>query len=187
MFGAAGHGFKLNASVSEADVRAFEERHGVTLPDDYRGFLLNIGNGGAGPYYGIFKLGEMDDNFGYVAWQANSHFVGLLSTPFPFTEQWNDVAGRPDPDDVGEEEYERQLDAWEKHYFMPIDGAIPICHLGCAMWVWLVVSGPERGRVWIDDRASDNGIRPVVGKADERLTFGGWYQAWLDEALAQLE
>lgn len=56
VIGADGHGFIVNAPLAEADVRAFEQRHGIALPADYRGFLLHVGNGGAGPYYGIFKL-----------------------------------------------------------------------------------------------------------------------------------
>lgn len=184
VFGADGHGFELNTPLREADVHAFEERHGITLPDDYRGFLIKFGNGGAGPYYGVLKLGEMDDNFGFAPWLDG--FVGSLSTPFPFTEAWNDLTGRPYPDRITNEQYEHDLDAFEKHYWRPIDGATPICHLGCAMRVWLVITGSERGHVWLDDRASDNGISPVLGKNGERLTFGAWYQTWLDEALTQL-
>lgn len=184
VFGANGHGFILNTPLTEVDVRAFEERQAVALPADYRGFLIEVGNGGAGPYYGLFKLGEMDDNDGSAPWLEG--FVGSLAAPFPFTEAWNDLTSRPYPDRISNEQYERDLDAFEKQYWKPIDGAFPICHLGCAMRVWLVISGPERGHVWLDDRASDNGISPVAGKNGERLTYGAWYQVWLDEALAQL-
>jgi hypothetical protein len=33
------------------------EKHRVTLPKEYRTFLTSLGNGGAGPFYGILRLG----------------------------------------------------------------------------------------------------------------------------------
>jgi hypothetical protein len=91
-------------------------------------------------------------------WRASS---GRSPRLFPLTEAWYDLTGRHYPDRISNEQYERDLDAFEKHYWKPIDGAFPICHLGRAMRVWLVVSGPERGHVWLDDRASDKGLSPA--------------------------
>jgi SMI1 / KNR4 family (SUKH-1) len=58
LFGAGHHRYELNPGLSEAEVAAFEGRYGVQLPEAYRHFLLSIGDGGAGPSYGIFKLGR---------------------------------------------------------------------------------------------------------------------------------
>ncbi|WP_442802772.1 SMI1/KNR4 family protein, partial [Streptomyces sp. CB01373] len=44
--------------LSEAEVRSFERQYGVTLPRDYRGFLMTVGDGGPGPYHGIWSLSE---------------------------------------------------------------------------------------------------------------------------------
>ena len=68
IFGAEGHGFKLNPPLKEFDVAAFEEKHHIRLPDDYRQFITEIGNDGAGPYFGVFPLGYMDDAFGVAPW-----------------------------------------------------------------------------------------------------------------------
>ena len=45
-----------NPVLTETQVAAFECEHGVGLPEDYRGFLLRIGNGGPGPGYGLMPL-----------------------------------------------------------------------------------------------------------------------------------
>jgi len=58
VFGAGEHEFKLNPPRSEAEVTAFEAKHGIRLPGDYRQFIAEIGNGGAGPYYGVSQLGH---------------------------------------------------------------------------------------------------------------------------------
>ena len=50
VFGANGHDYKLNPPLPVSVIEAFEQRHGVSLPEDYRRFITEIGNGGAGPY-----------------------------------------------------------------------------------------------------------------------------------------
>jgi hypothetical protein len=83
-------------------------------------------------------------------------------------------------------------EAWDKvleeHYWIPhiMNGAISICHIGCALRQWLVVSGDQQGFVWDDFRADDAGIAPVIDSAGKPLTFAHWYMSWLDERLRKL-
>lgn len=56
VFGAASHRYELNPTLSESDIREFEAKHDVSLPPDYRWFLEEVSNGGAGPSYGILPL-----------------------------------------------------------------------------------------------------------------------------------
>ena len=67
-----------------------------------------------------------------------------------------------------------------------VNGAIPICHQGCAYRNWLVITGPEAGNVWEDLRADEKGLLPVKVKRKRRATFLGWYDDWLQEAVAKL-
>ena len=53
MFGADHHQYRLNPPVPESFVRNVEEKCGFTLPSDYRRFITQVGDGGAGPDYGI--------------------------------------------------------------------------------------------------------------------------------------
>lgn len=180
--------YECSAVMTEAEVREFERAHGVRLPEEYRAFLMCVGKGGAGPGYGVFDLGECDEGFDFLAWHEGDGFVGSLRLPFPHTAAWNDLAGMPDDalSETDEAAYERQRAAFEAGYFAPLDGAIPLCHLGCALRQWLIVSGPEAGHVWEDRRADDEGLSPLQTRGGERVCFYMWYRAWLDEEMGKL-
>lgn len=188
VFGANSHGFKLNPPLNEREVIRFEEKHRVRLFGDYRRFITEAGNGGAGPYYGVFPLGYMDDGSGFAPWDKSQSIVGDLAAEFPYREAWNDLTGRP-PDELAvtnEQEYEQQMNAFEARYFAPqlMNGAFPICHMGCALRVWLVITGKQGGLLCRDGRADYTGLSPIVLKDASPANFSGWYMEWLEEALA---
>ncbi len=187
VFGAESHGFEVNPPVKESVIARFEAKHDIELPEDYRLFLTEIGNGGAGPYYGVFKLGEMDNSFSYSRWKADDGFMGVLSEPFPHTKAWNDVPLFPEEQD-DEDAYEADLEAFDAVYWNSknVNGAIPICHQGCAYRNWLVVTGPESGNVWEDLRVDHKGLIPVKVKRKRRASFLVWYNDWLQQAVAKL-
>lgn len=56
VFGAARHEWTLAPPLTRAALDGFERKAGVTLPDDLRDFLLELGASGAGPYYGLAPL-----------------------------------------------------------------------------------------------------------------------------------
>jgi hypothetical protein len=187
VFGADVHGFRLNPPLPEVDVTAFETVHNVSLPYDFRQFLTDLGNGGAGPFYGVFPLGKMDDNFGLQTWQEKDGFVGILSEPFPFGEEWNDISSQPSAElaDRDESEYDRQMDVFQRAYWdgSLVNGAIPICHEGCALRIWLVLTGAQSGYLWEDRRSEYRGLQPLRLADGSPATFTGWYDAWLNDCL----
>jgi SMI1/KNR4 family protein SUKH-1 len=188
VFGADEHGFRLNSTVSEPEVLAFESTHRVSLPLDYRQFLTSLGNGGAGPFYGIFPLGKMDDNFSLHSWRERDGIIGDLSEPFPFATEWNNISPMP-KDDLGlrdQAEYDRQMGAFDSTYWDSslVNGAIPICHEGCALRVWLVITGNQAGHVWEDGRSEYTGLKPLRLNDGSVATFSGWYVEWLESCLA---
>ena len=185
VFGAEAHGFDLNPELNEPVVATFERAHGVQLPSDYRAFLTSIGNGGAGPFYGVFPLGKVDYNFDLRDWGKGD--IGVLSEAFPFDEEWNDLSARPDDDliDRDEDEYWKQMEAFESTYWSValINGSFPICHQGCALRILLVVNGDQAGYLWDDRRSEYGGIKPVRLADGSPATFSGWYGEWLDRCL----
>jgi len=98
-----------------------------------------------------------DDGFDLCTWESGG-LIGNLSKPFPYVTAWNlpesfwNVEPDPAPDTPLEEE-DRLWEAWDKvlteHYLNPaiMNGAIPICHQGCALRKWLVIKGDQRGFV----------------------------------------
>lgn len=193
LFGSNGHRYRLRLPLPGSAIEACEARHGIVFPEDYRHFITAIGDGGAGPSYGVFPFGQHDGLHDLDAWEGG-HLVGDLSQPFPHATAWNLPASFWDggPDFFPETETEMQhklMEAWdrelEEKYWDPslMNGAIPICHLGCARRQWLIVNGPQRGYVWGDDRADSNGLYPIEDGSGEQMTFSGWYLSWLHQAL----
>ena len=189
VFGADTHGFHLNPLLSEAEAAAFERDHNVLLPPDYRQFITRIGNGGAGPFYGIFPLGSMDHGFDLRPWKENDGFVGTLSKPFTFKHEWNDLSAMPQDDLLKRDadEYDRLIERFDRTYWSSdlVNGAIPICHEGCALRIWMVVAGEQAGDLWEDRRSEYKGLRPVRIDNGASATFYKWYAEWLDNCFAK--
>jgi hypothetical protein len=163
ILGAASHRYRLEPTLDGRAILAFEAEHRISLPEDYATFVCCIGNGGAGPGYGMFPVGRY----------ADQTTAGDLAAPFRHRERWND-------DDLSEDDY---------HADSLVDGALPINHLGCGMISLLVLNGPERGNLWLDDRGSSGGIAPYLSATTDphsRIDFARWYMEWLHESLARV-
>ena len=178
-FGSDTHKYKFNFCLTEDAINSFEKSFSITLPNDYKNFLTQIGNGGSGPAYGFFPL--QDWNF-----ELDITSKDFLSTEFPYIDKWN-AAPDFDTDNADYTETE-EFQKWEAEYYSNrhITGSLRICHYGCAIYYLLIVTGKEAGHIWVDDRASDYGIYPATSKATgERMTFIEWYDEWLTESLNQ--
>lgn len=81
VFGSRHHAYRFNAPMSPRQVEEFEAAHGVLLPTAYRRFVTELGNGGAGPYYGVRTLEPK---------------LPELLLPFPF----NEATTLPDDDEA---------------------------------------------------------------------------------------
>lgn len=162
--------YRVNIPLSEPEILGFERLHAITLPTDYRDFLLTMGNGGVGPGYGVEKLGQAYD----VDWSENPGLVGVLAAPFPHAHAWN---VKVDPALLIEDQYRQQDQYWHSRQ---VEGALPICHYGCNKRGILIVTGSERGHVWIDDRADWMGLYPDRSSSGERVTFLEWFRSWVE-------
>ncbi|MCL2714882.1 MAG: hypothetical protein FWD68_09945 [Alphaproteobacteria bacterium] len=87
VFGSEEQGYRLGPPLSEVELTAFEAVNGVRLPDAYRYFLATVGDGGAGPFYGLEPLSSL----GRDALGCD------LSRPFLLTAATEDFSEEPLP------------------------------------------------------------------------------------------
>ena len=177
-FGSKQHKYLFNKTKSEKELIDFEKRNKIKLPIDYRGFLMEIGNGGAGPYYGL----EPIEN-GLFADLNYKHKSDLndLSKPFPHTEHWNLDFG-----EVTEENEDEYLEQKDEEYYQNkwVNGVLRVSNLGCGVSMNLVVNGKEYGNLWVDDRFNEQGIYPnPYNENRDRMIFIDWYENWIDNEL----
>lgn len=194
MFGSIGHRFRLEPVLSPAELAELEAQIGIRLPQEYRTFLLTVGAGGAGPAYGVFAVQREDGRWRWTGDGADLADWSRLAEPFP--------AQGPDPtvveqllkdcpeeegfDDI--EDFDSAYEDWDRRWGEVMwnpertVGAIVICHLGCADRQWLVISGPERGRIWSDSRVDQVDLAPLRTEHGRPVTFARWYLDWLAHA-----
>lgn len=172
VFGAKDHKYELNPCLTEFEIKSIENFTEIPFPEDYREFLLKIGDGGAGPHYGIYRINKA----------INFNYKDYYSFPFPFEKFWDELN---DPEElvqqlVHNEYYRDEFNDEDYEDDNYIRGAIPICAEGCGHMTMLVISGKERGNMWGDSRCSSGGIYPLSSINKTRLSFIEWYEKWLD-------
>lgn len=128
VFGAWSHEYRLAPPCPATRLAAWEARVGVTLPCVYRRFLAEIGDGGAGPCYGIAGLVDVDE-----------HQLERLRRPSMLPP--NCTEG----DDW--EKVEAALPAGSR----ATDGTMVVGYSGCLIFACLVVHGRNPGAVWVDN------------------------------------
>ncbi|MDF1699393.1 MAG: SMI1/KNR4 family protein [Saprospiraceae bacterium] len=176
-FGSSRHKYELNRPVSESEILFFEKRNSIQFPNEYRNFIKRIGNGGAGPYYGLERI----ERGKYADLDLGDRGEEIdLSQPFPFKEKWN-----LDNEQFTDENGEFRHDLKDKEYYKPdwSNGMLRIANFGCGVSINLIVNGEEFGNIWVDDRCNGQGILPFQSNNKKRIQFLDWYEQWLDDSL----
>ncbi len=162
-FGAYSHRYRLSAPANEEMLQRFEEQYQIRLPEEYRDFLKLVGNGGAGPYYGLYGVEAQEKDL------HNSRTYRVQPDPVIYPkmsdEDWDRVAD-PEGRRKGEEVH-------------PYVGILPIGSQGCTLMTGLVLKGPYRGQVVYYDE--DFCGKPFFVR---EKGFLAWYERWLREVIA---
>ena len=193
VFGASSHKYHLNPPVSEAEVLAFEEKYGVSLPEDYRAFVQTIGDANAqkldtmaGPYYGLYAFGTQVNDLVYAQTETYLKAPCALS-PHMTQEEWEALSSpllTDEEEDEGFENYEQEEDKTqtEEDYTRQcgkvFGGLLPLGSQGCAYYHALVLTGPYAGRVV---NVNWDLLQPTFAF---ETNFLDWYERYLDEVIS---
>ena len=183
MFGASKHRYRLNSPLKESFVHRIEEKYGFTLPEDYFRFITKIGDGGAGPAYGINPFIDFiienktyNKNYPYVDKYIES-YRHSLAKPFTPRQMMSDEV----------EDYAiATIKAYEQNpenYFIyetsddndlcDTNGFFVLGTHGCQWDFGLITAGEKRGQIFDTDNEGAYGF--VAASFDE------FYQNWLEE------
>lgn len=150
--------------LSETEICEAEAELGIAFPDQYRAYLLRRSAGGA-----VNRLRRSVAGWG---WQGDSDTnYDLLTTAFPHPDSYRAEeeeldARTPSADDYPDESaYRAAWQQWDAEYEVfqerKTSGAVFIQDNGCGFATLLVVTGPLRGSLWFDGRASCDRILPL--------------------------
>ena len=177
--GIKNHRFRVEPPFPEMEVATFEKQYGISLPSDYRAFIMSVGSSGAGLYYGLLPLTQATEHLGcddeamckqkLGALSCLSEKLNLYGSDKPFMDEWLVEVGG-----VNWKERRYGSESWD-----PFQGTIAICDQGCSYYAVLVLNGPQRGAIWnIELHLSPPMKSPYSGFLD-------YYEDWLDRMLAK--
>ncbi|WP_407572520.1 SMI1/KNR4 family protein [Deinococcus altitudinis] len=163
-FGARKHRYRLGPPLREAQIQAFEQQYALQLPQDYRTFLLTVGNGGAGPSYGMASLQDL-------GWEGLQRPFTPPSTFAAFEEEDICEDGVLLLCDHGCEQYSALVVRGDEfgQMFLLAEGWTPETPRWTDLWLL-------HHRNWIA------AVEALYGEYERlpRRTFSQWYRAWLE-------
>ena len=158
-------------------VRAWEAEHVLELPEPYRTFVAEISNGtrsSPSAPHGLLPLGQLP-----VSWHHWEAECWLSPEPFDGTALRKPAAPFP-----LEEEWQWEYDYYDHGQHSPLlhsiyqHGSILLgSNRGREFWI-LVVTGPQRGRVWW---LGDGCAAPYADSGEEaepEVDFVSWLLDW---------
>ena len=122
IFGANKHRYRFQPVATAQEVAQVQATLGVSFPDSYLQYLTKLGNGGAGPDYGIYSLDEMQRHSQHLLHQP------LLGQPVLHPdmtlEEWREITS-------GFEDA-AESDEYDAFFGWLLQGALVLGTQGCA-------------------------------------------------------
>ncbi|MFF8232203.1 SMI1/KNR4 family protein [Streptomyces caelestis] len=164
------------APLSEAEIREAEAELGIAFPDQYREYLRQQDADGA-----VNHLCRSAAGWG---WHEDSDTnCDLLTTAFPHPDSYRVYedeldAREPLKEDFSDHNtYKAAGEQWGAEYEVfqerKTSGAVFIQDNGCGFSTLLVVTGPHRGSLWFDGRATCDQILPL-NLGGQSVSFTDW-------------
>jgi hypothetical protein len=178
VFGANRHKYYLSETISFEEVISFERKYSVQLPECYKSFVLQVGNGGksyadsgAGPFYGIYPFGKNVDELLYED-AARCLGKDCILYPKMTDEYWKSLTGKVENVNLSDKRYEDDLGT-------VFSGLLPIASQGCTYLSAIVLNGEHKGRIVNLD------IDMQKPSFAFESNFLDWYERWLDEVISR--
>ena len=168
VFGASSHKYQFAPPIDMKEVLAFEQKHDIKLPENYVRILTELGNGGPGPYYGLYPLSRIETDYSdHIG--SDITFLDASLTP----EIWKQTMQGLDCVDA-----EEQYDADMRRV---VANAVVIGTQGCTYDMLLMCGGSEIGKIINIDWNLDEEIPPKF----THMTFEEWYLGFFREVAAK--
>lgn len=200
-FACWGHAHLFNPVLPLEELEAWEELTEVTLPEDYRTYLTQLGNGGAGPAYGLYPLSlfsdkttqflrrpciyseDQEEKFQdvvrrFVHWYSMDDDWSLYLEYFPDTPSWKDQRWQNEHRKEWGDELDRLID---ENIDFPLTehGQHQITNEGCSGDIYIILNGTHRGYV----HCSTTDCDPDLAFPEPR-TFASYRDRWLRNTFA---
>ncbi|WP_235033034.1 SMI1/KNR4 family protein [Streptomyces sp. WAC05374] len=152
------------APLSEAEICEAEAELGIAFPQAYREYLLRPSAGGA-----VNRLRRTAAGWGWHGDSSTNYDLLTLAFPHPDSYRADEEeldAREPLEDDYPDRDaYQEAWNQWDAEYEVfqerKTSGAVFIQENGCGFSTLLVVTGPHRGTMWFDGRATCDRILPL--------------------------
>ena len=142
---------RYNPPLPLEEIEAFEKRYGFKLPEEYRKFLLIVGDGGKMiDGFNLLKLSELEID------EEN------IKNDFPLDDAW-----------IWEDDEDNDEEDDDKIGKVFVNGNIALIDIGCGMTWRIIVSGKLAGEMW---SLCGEGAAPC----HPRRGFLDWFEFWLD-------
>ena len=184
VFGSREHKYLVNPVLAESEILSFEEKHDLLIPEGYRLFLKEIGNGGAGPFYGLLPL---EDQEGHTV-DLDSDFPCTADAPILLSKykEYDEKIENAETDEEEQALWNLKDTLINQEFINATKGIIFLCHEGCGMCCVLVLRGMAKGTVWWFNFCDYVGVVPIL--IDQKpICFLDWYELWLDNRLAHMK
>lgn len=179
VFGADAHEYSIGEVVMEKEVVEFETMYNIVLPEAYKAFITQVGNGNtkesaymssaAGPYYGIYPFSEGLEDLGIEDVKRFISSPCLLRADMT-EEEWIALSDSIREEGISDEVYNERMG-------LLFSGLLPIGTQGCAITTCLIINGEYRGKiVYINED-----YQPVFAYEQH---FLDWYERWLNEIIS---
>lgn len=172
IFGAEKHQYRINPVLNMAEIRRAEEERHVKFPEEYVFYLTRVGNGGAGPYYGLYPFEEVlaEDRNPYLGQTFEQTVTTQLTK-----EQWREYMRKLD--ELGES-FETDTD-YEKYKSKLFSNMMPIGTQGCTLDNMLMLSGGDADRIMYIDWDMEEDGPPF----DTGMSFLEWMEGFFQDII----